>query len=246
MTRLYERNELLFALVWIGAYVVLFSAADSLSLALGTEKLITAPLSLAMAVLLALWLLRSGLAGEYGLGRGRIKGSRYLYFLPLFLLASINLWNGAAVHSPALETALYVVSMLCVGFLEEVLFRGLLFRALCREGLGWALAVSSVSFGLGHIVNLLRGAQLGPTLLQIVYAAAIGFLFVTIFYLSGSLLPCILTHSAINALSAFAVERGEWGELAGAAVLTAVSLGYAGWLWRAEGGEGPAAGKKQT
>ena len=43
---------------------------------------------------------------------------------------------------------------------------------------------------------------------QICFAVAVGFLFVTIFYRGGSLLPCIFTHSAINALSTFANEAG--------------------------------------
>lgn len=41
-------------------------------------------------------------------------------------------------------------------------------------------------------------------LCQIVFAIAVGFLLVTIFYRGGSLLPCILVHSAINTLGAFA------------------------------------------
>lgn len=37
---------------------------------------------------------------------------------------------------------------------------------------------------------------------------AVGFLFVTVFYRGGSLLPCIITHSAINTLNTFANEAG--------------------------------------
>ena len=32
---------------------------------------------------------------------------------------------------------------------------------------------------------------------------AVGFLFVTLFYRGGSLIPCIITHSAINSLGTF-------------------------------------------
>ena len=41
-------------------------------------------------------------------------------------------------------------------------------------------------------------------LIQISFAVAVGFLLVTIFYRSGSLLPCIMTHAAINTLGTFA------------------------------------------
>ena len=49
-------------------------------------------------------------------------------------------------------------------------------------------------------------------LCQVVGAIAVGFLFVTIYYRGGSLLPCIITHSAIDAVSAFANEAGLDGE----------------------------------
>ena len=43
---------------------------------------------------------------------------------------------------------------------------------------------------------------------QICFAVAVGFLLVTIFYRGQSLLPCIMTHSAINTLGTFANEEG--------------------------------------
>ena len=104
---------------------------------------------------------------------------------------------------------LYILSMLCVGFLEEMIFRGFLFNALVRDGVKSAIIISSVSFGIGHIVNLVNGsgAELLPTMLQVVYAIAIGFAFVMIYYKTKSLLPCILTHSILNSLSVFANEE---------------------------------------
>lgn len=129
-----------------------------------------------------------------------------------------------------LETVLYVISMLCVGFLEEVIFRGFLFQALCKDNVKQAVVISSITFGIGHIVNLLNGAEIGPTLLQICYAVALGFLFTIIFYRSKSLIPCIVTHSVINSLSAFAVGGSKIYGIAGAAALTIVSLLYAVWI----------------
>ena len=73
-----------------------------------------------------------------------------------------------------------------------------------------AIIISSVTFGVGHLINLFNGSgmDLAANLCQICFAIAIGFLLVTIFYRGGSLFPCILTHSAINALSTFANEAG--------------------------------------
>ena len=68
-----------------------------------------------------------------------------------------------------------------------------------------------MTFGAGHVINLFNGSgmELWSNLCQIVFAVAMGFLLVTIFYRGGSLIPCILVHSAINTLSAFADHTGS-------------------------------------
>ncbi|MBD5461133.1 MAG: CPBP family intramembrane metalloprotease [Lachnospiraceae bacterium] len=230
MKHIYQKNELTFSLIWIVLYVVLFSAADSLSADLGTAKILTAPLCAAITVFLTVWLLKNGLAEKYGLCKIKGKWKDYLCFLPLALIASTNLWRGFAMRFTPLETFLYVVSMLGVGFIEEIIFRGFLFKALCRENLKRAVIISSLTFGIGHIVNLLNGAEILPTLLQVCYACAIGFLFTVIFHRSGSLMPCIITHSAVNSLSAFAGDGSDGLAIATAAALTLVSLVYAVWI----------------
>jgi membrane protease YdiL (CAAX protease family) len=122
--------------------------------------------------------------------------------------------------------------MLCVGFIEEMIFRGFLFRAIQQRHAKAAVGISSVTFGLGHILNLLNGAAPLPTLLQIVYATSIGYLFTVILFTSGSLVPCIVTHAVLNALSAFSVDGGAYQQIVTAVILTAVALGYALYLKR--------------
>lgn len=43
MREIYEKSELRFALIWIGIYVVLMSAADGVSETIGAAKIVTAP-----------------------------------------------------------------------------------------------------------------------------------------------------------------------------------------------------------
>lgn len=234
MKRFYQKNELTFSIIWIALYVVLFSIADSISADLGTDKIITAPLGVMMAVFLVVWIIKNGLSEKYGLHKIKIDYGKYLYFLPLVVIASTNLWGGVALQLSVLETVLYVVSMLCVGFIEEVIFRGFLFKALCIKNVKRAIIISSLTFGLGHIVNLLNGAQVLSTMLQITYAVAIGFLFTIIFYKSKSLIPCIITHSVINSLSAFAGERTDMFYIIAAAALTIISVVYAMWILKKE------------
>lgn len=232
MKKLYEKNEDVFALSWIVAYVVLFSMADSVSTDLGTAKIVTVPLCVVMTIVLAVWIVKNDLCGKYGLCKITGDYRNYLYFLPLLVIASTNLWDGVGLHMSVTETILYIVSMMCVGFIEEIIFRGFLFRALCRENVKRAFIVSSITFGIGHIVNLLNGAQLLETLLQICYATAIGFLFTAIFYCSKSLIPCIVTHSLINSLSAVSGEGSKLLNIVTAVVLTVVSAVYAVWIMK--------------
>lgn len=95
---------------------------------------------------------------RYGLCRPRIPARRFFYDVPLAILASGNLWNGVAVNYSPAGTACRVVCMLGVGFLEEVIFRGLLFTAIAKDNIKSAAVISSVTFGIGHIVNLINGS----------------------------------------------------------------------------------------
>jgi membrane protease YdiL (CAAX protease family) len=97
--------------------------------------------------------------------------------------------------------------MINIGFIEELIFRGFLFRMMAKNDVKSAIIVCALTFGIGHIVNLLNGAALIPTLMQICYATAIGYLFVIIFHKSKSLVPCIITHCLVNSLSIFNIEN---------------------------------------
>jgi len=224
----YKKSELGFALLWIGLYVLLLSLADGLSQSLGVEKLLSAPLAAAFSVFLYIWVKKTGSMEKYGLGVFRGKAGDYLYFIPLFILVSMNLWGGLAFPLSPLETFLYIFSMLFVGFLEELIFRGFLFQALLKSNSPkMAILIASLTFGIGHAVNLLNGAELLATLLQLVYACAVGFMFTVLVYRSKNLWPCILCHSGVNALSVFS-RMGETTGLSlfSAAVMTILSLAY--------------------
>jgi membrane protease YdiL (CAAX protease family) len=208
MTQLYKKSEITFTIVWIVAYVVLSSFADNISADLGVAKSITAVLHVAMTLILFFWIRKNGLMNKYGLCRSSVPAKKLLYYIPLAVIASAPLWAGIGLRFTAPETVCFVVSMLCVGFIEEVIFRGFLFRALEKDNLRTAIIVSSLTFGLGHVVNLLNGSGRTPasSAVQIIFAVLVGFVLVTIFYRGGSLIPCIVFHSVNNAMGAFGVE----------------------------------------
>lgn len=230
MYRLYKKNEVKFSLVWIIAYVVLLSVADNLSGSLGFEKIITAPVCIVFVLFIIGFMKKYNLSEQYGLCSFKGSQKNYLYFIPLGFITSVNLWNGVAINISAFEIVLFIISMLCVGFIEEIIFRGFLFQAMSRDNIKSAVFVSSITFGMGHIVNLLNGRDLIPTLLQTCYAAAIGFLFTIIFYKGKSLWPCIIAHGILNSLAIFAVQRTQMLSIITSIVLCAISLLYALWI----------------
>ena len=241
LKKLYEKSQLVFALAWIIGFVVLASTGDNISADLGIDKVVPLPILIAMSGVLYFFVSKNGLTEKYGLCKPKLPAVKMLYYIPLLLLLTANLWYGVALNQSPLETVLYILAMFCVGFLEELIFRGLLFQALAKDGVKTAMIVSSVTFGIGHIVNLVNGsgADLLPNLLQVMYAVAIGFAFVMIYCRTGSLMPCILVHSIFNGLSAFANEavKTPRRQIISGILLAVIAGGYALYLvfaWQEE------------
>ena len=179
------------------------SITDELSRLVGMEKVFSVPYLLYLSAVAFAWLCQNGLLEKYGLCKTDVSAKRFLYYIPLIVLVSCNFWYGVSKNGTYDEFLMYAMSMVCVGFLEELIFRGFLFSAMQKDGIKSAIIVSSVTFGIGHIVNLVNGsgATLLPNLCQVVSAIAIGFLFVIMFYRGKSLLPCIFAHQFINVTS---------------------------------------------
>ena len=230
MKKLYEKNELTFAIVWIVVYCALQSLANPLNKVIGIGYAASAVFCILQSVVLFRFIRKNNLMQRYGLCKSSVPARRFLYYVPLIILGSGNLWNGVAVNYPLPDMICRIVCMLCVGFLEEVIFRGLLFTAIAKDNVKSAIIISSLTFGIGHIINLFNGSgmDLVSNLCQIVFAIAVGFLLVTIFYRGGSLLPCIAVHAAINTLGTFANEANCTTErrLAQLGVLIALTVAY--------------------
>jgi len=159
-----------------------------------------------LALIIIIFILKNNLGKYYGLTT-LPPPKKYLYFIPLLLIVSVNLWNGININNSKSEIIFHILTMVGVGFLEEIIFRGFLFKMMAKDNLNRAIIVSSLTFGIGHIINLFNGQDLIPTIIQVCYAIAGGFLFTTIFEKSKSIWPCIIAHIIINSLSIFNVEN---------------------------------------
>ena len=205
MKKIFEKNELFFCILLIIVYVVSNSyGVQNFGVTDYRVTLINAIFSLILISLIII-LKRTK---YYGLCRVN-NPKKFLYFIPLYLIATVNIWPGISINNSNLEITFYILTMIIVGFIEDIIFRGFLFKAIEKDNVNKAIIISAVTFGIGHIINLINGADFIPTLIQIIYAIALGFLFVIIFYKSKSLIPSILTHSLINSLSIFGVKSNS-------------------------------------
>lgn len=222
MKNLFEKKETLFTILLIVLYVVLNSYCVQ---NFGSSDYRTTIINTAYSIFLIILMIKLKRVNYYGLTKVKnIKN--YLYFIPLLVIGTVNIWNGLNLNHSVKEITFYILTMINVGFIEEIIFRGFLFKMMEKENVKRAIIVSSLTFGIGHIVNLINGADLIPTLLQICYAVSLGYLFVTIFYKSKSLVPCIITHTLINSLAIFNINNSTFTYII-PIVLIIISISYA-------------------
>ncbi|MBQ2061989.1 MAG: CPBP family intramembrane metalloprotease [Oscillospiraceae bacterium] len=230
MKNLYEKKTVLFAVVFIVLYCVVTIPIrgeygdGSLQSLLGL-----AAVAIAIAVVstvIPLW-------KKLGVAARPQNVRMCLYFIPMFILATGNVWDGFQPQYAGAALWYAIGSMALVGFVEEMIFRGFLFRALLKkDGPKVAVIVSAVTFGIGHIVNILAGMDIAKNLLMIVFAVAWGFVFTMVYYKSGSLLPCIIAHAIVDVLSMLAMDTA-WGSWVYIGATIVVGFAYSLWLAKA-------------
>ena len=125
MKKLYDKSELTFALVWIGIYCVGMSIFDEISRSTGVESSTTAVFAVVVSLFLYFWLKNQGKLERFGLCRPTAPAKAFLFYIPLIVITLQNVWGGVEMHYDAVGTVCFIVKMLCVGFLEELIFRGI-------------------------------------------------------------------------------------------------------------------------
>ena len=254
MKKLYEKNETYFALVWIGIYVVGMNIAmqfcngfDDLQSKTSGQLLVPVVAMALIAIASTVWIFKNGLAEKYGFCRFKGNWKSFLWFIPLIVMSCTNLVNGLTMNASLLVSLLMMLNKAGAGYVEEVIFRGFLFRGMAKDNLKSAVIVSAVTFGAGHIVNLGNTADKLGVLLQVCYAIAVGFAYTVVVYKGGSLWPCIASHMFVNGSSVFAREQGAFTNLlsaifgeathdleqtVSAVLLIVINGGYALWVWK--------------
>ena len=221
MKKLYEKRERLFAVLGIVAYCVIMSALKG---QFGYESVWMLLALIAFTAGITIFVKSNSLEEKYGLSGFPRDMKKYLFFIPMFILATGNLWDGFALSYKGAELIIATLSMLLVGFVEEMLFRGFLFKAMLGNGKTIpAIIVSALTFGIGHIVNLFAGQAGFETIMQVIFAISWGFILTMVFYKSGSLIPCIIAHAMVDVFSLYGADNElvDWIYI-GATIVVAV------------------------
>ena len=117
----------------------------------------------------------------------------------------IGLARGAAyVTAPSWEVSLFALSCLLIGVFEEFAFRGVFYMLLLStrrdsvKKIFWVTVASSAAFGAVHLFNLLAGAGIGPTLLQVGYSFLIGGMCSIVLIVTGSIWIPVILHALFD------------------------------------------------
>ena len=136
--------------------------------------------------------------------------SKDLIFIIPCLIVSVNnlpyislVRGDAYVSGTAVQIIFFAVECICVASFEELAFRGVLFPVILKKrrsvkGVFFSVIVSSIIFGLTHIVNLFYGASIGSVVMQIGYSALVGCMCAFVLIKTHCIWICVLIHAVYN------------------------------------------------
>ncbi len=166
-----------------------------------------------------------------------------LPFLPVIMLGLLQASGLSQGSKLADSIVVAAVIALLIGFTEEVLFRGILVRAILGpvetgEGALRAAVLASAIFGLVHVGALLVGQDPIYTAVQCLAAALLGFAFTAPFLYTGTIWPLVLVHALMD-FTVFVTSGAFVGttqptiaDIAPSLVLFGLLTAYGYWLLR--------------
>lgn len=120
--------------------------------------------------------------------------------LPVGILSLIPILNGITESkSSTIFISLLITSL--IGINEEFIFRGIILSALRKNGRLSSIITSSIIFGLFHLLNLVYGADIIDTVVQVVFATGFGLVMAVTKYETGEMLSPIIIHALWDFIS---------------------------------------------
>jgi uncharacterized protein len=198
MSRLVSRHPIIFsvmvALLAMALITLLGAGLTALKLSEFTNKLIV---EVVFCGYVSLLLTRLVWWREAGFKKPTTR-RKYLAYLPLlFLPIVILVINGIKAASPG-KVMWFALFTLMAGFAEESFLRGVVLRAMMPSGSTRAVLVSSLIFGLAHLINIWQGHSASTVIIQIIYSTLLGIGFAGARLYTGTIWPAIMIHALID------------------------------------------------
>ncbi|MBR5375808.1 MAG: CPBP family intramembrane metalloprotease [Lachnospiraceae bacterium] len=140
-----------------------------------------------------------------------LNNKTVVYGILIFFLVELANIAGAFFDGNLLSgnpTPVLLLTYLAVSVFEETVFRivpaGIFGKRISsKKGEICLITATSLAFGLFHLVNLLSGASLSYTVLQMIFAASIGSFFCLLYLRSGSAILIVVMHIAHDVITGF-------------------------------------------
>ena len=151
------------------------------------------------AILLALFALYSGWWKDLWHDKYKLGKPAWLSLFAIVMIIGIvaNFASGNFFSNPATFLLVGAAAMACVGFSEEILFRGIVLRGARGSGFSETkvMLIVALSFGLWHLANIVLGSPVFAVLIQVTQASIVGGAFYMIFRKSGLLIVPMILHA---------------------------------------------------
>jgi membrane protease YdiL (CAAX protease family) len=108
------------------------------------------------------------------------------------------------ITEPVYNIYIFLIECFSISFFEEIVFRGIVLILLIqklpstKKGMYLAIFISSLIFGLSHLVNLFGGISLTDVLQQVGYSFLMGLMWAVVYLKTKNIWWSVLLHSAYN------------------------------------------------
>jgi len=161
------------------------------------------------------------------------ENKKVLFYIPLFLIEIIPIifgnYNDEIIISQYFILLFFTVA---VGLNEEVYFRGIILKILNIKGIKKAIIISSVIFGVLHVVNLFDGKHVLYIILQICFAFLVGFVLSEIVIITKSIVIVIIWHFTHDFVALITGDNLGKVDLIILAIQVIILLFYAMIIWK--------------
>lgn len=151
------------------------------------------------------------------------------YYIPLLLVLGIITLKGFGELSLS-KVSFFIFFTLLVAFVEETIYRGLIFKTLLRKSAVAAVMTSSILFSITHLLNALSGQSMTDTIMQLIYSLLLGAVLALLMLKNGNIVPLILFHFIHNLIQFLGNDLQDTGTLPYDLFILAVLIAYCAWL----------------